>query len=164
MSASLLCLSQGNDLFLCPHEAQIPLFHWWGRLPCLSQLQVQLPIKASTCYREKVELFTNSRGGGRERERGRKKLRERGVSNMGCDFLCLVWGCEQDTINDPWTSDTGADYQRKRAPWHTVNGKQGHTEGWVNCQKHDTFHLFDEKIPYAPRLKCRWFLSTFVHV
>lgn len=43
-------------------------------LPCLSRLQVQLPIKAGTCYREKVELFTNSRGGrkeGRGRERGR---------------------------------------------------------------------------------------------
>lgn len=37
-----------------------------ARLPCLSRLQVQLPIKAGTCYREKVELFTNSGGGRRE--------------------------------------------------------------------------------------------------
>lgn len=68
MSASRLCLSEGNDLFFCPHEAQIPLFHCWGRLACLSQLQVLLPIKASTCYREEVELFTNSRGGDGQRE------------------------------------------------------------------------------------------------
>lgn len=117
MSASLLCLSEGNDLFLCPHEAQIPLFHWWGRLPCLSQLQVQLPIKASTCYGEKVELFTNR--GGRETEKEAERERERGggISYMGWDFyIVFFWGYEQGKINDPWTSDTGADYQRKGHP------------------------------------------------
>lgn len=44
-------------------------------LPCLSRLQVQLPIKAGTCYREKVELFTNSRGG-RKEGRGRERRRD----------------------------------------------------------------------------------------
>ncbi len=106
MSASLLCLSEGNDLFLCPHEAQIPLFHWWGRLPCLSQLQVLLPIKASTCYREKVELFTNSRGGA-ERE---------AFHTWDEIFMLFFWGSEQGKINDPWTLDTGADYQGKGHP------------------------------------------------
>lgn len=46
-------------------------------LPCLSRLQVQLPIKAGTCYREKVELFTNSKGGRKEGSReGAKAWKE----------------------------------------------------------------------------------------
>lgn len=54
-------------------------------LPCLSRLQVQLPIKAGTCYREKVELFTNSRGGRNEvrREGGRESLEGRGKRRRG---------------------------------------------------------------------------------
>lgn len=48
-------------------------------LPCLSRLQVQLPIKAGTCYKEKVELFTNSRGGRREGgSEGRREGRQEG--------------------------------------------------------------------------------------